>query len=244
MAHSKTIQFFRNNTVIRPTILNQMNVVPALTAAKNALDTYGSKIDGEITLVRYQEGNNDPVKTLLGIYHDDGNNTGTWTFINEPDFSDYYTKEEIEETEEVIAQALSDLDERIQSNSSAIPTALSQLTDDSTHRLVTDANKSTWNAKADPITITTIASTGDVSQALAPDTFYKFGTIDSLTITLAGGAGALYAGKFTTSSTWDAGTKLSIPSGITEATNNDATESGKTYEFNIFDTIIVVREVA
>ena len=30
-----------------------------------------------------------------------------------------------------------------------VPTALSQLTDDSIHRLVTDTEKSTWNAKAD-----------------------------------------------------------------------------------------------
>jgi hypothetical protein len=30
-----------------------------------------------------------------------------------------------------------------------IPTALSELTDDSTHRLVTDTEKATWNAKAD-----------------------------------------------------------------------------------------------
>jgi hypothetical protein len=30
-----------------------------------------------------------------------------------------------------------------------IPTALSQLTDDSTHRLVTDTEKATWNAKTD-----------------------------------------------------------------------------------------------
>lgn len=29
----------------------------------------------------------------------------------------------------------------------SVPTALSQLTDDSTHRLVTDAEKATWNAK-------------------------------------------------------------------------------------------------
>lgn len=41
---------------------------------------------------------------------------------------------------------VSDIVEQI--NDIAVPTALSQLAEDSTHRLVTDAEKSTWNAKA------------------------------------------------------------------------------------------------
>lgn len=36
----------------------------------------------------------------------------------------------------------------VKANSSDIPTALSSLTDDSTHRLTTDTEKSTWNAKS------------------------------------------------------------------------------------------------
>jgi hypothetical protein len=135
------------------------------------------------------------------------------------------------------------LDERVLSNADNIPTMLSELGDDSTHRLVTDANKSAWNAKADPITFTTISSTGDVSQQLLPDNFYIFGEIDSLSLTL-GGVNGIYAGKFTTSSNWDNGTKLSVPSTVTEAVNNDTTEGGNTYEFSILDNIIVVKQVA
>lgn len=43
-------------------------------------------------------------------------------------------------------------------NSIKVPTALSDLTDDATHRLVTDTEKSTWNAKADASAIPTKVS--------------------------------------------------------------------------------------
>lgn len=79
MAHSKTIQFYRNNTVIRPDTANNKS---ALTVAKEALDTSGSKVDGEMTLVRYKEGDSDPIKTLVGVYHKNGN-TGTWSYLKE-----------------------------------------------------------------------------------------------------------------------------------------------------------------
>ena len=79
MAHSKTIQFYRNNTVLRPDTENEKT---ALTVAKEALAASGSKQDGEMTLVRYKEGDNDPVKTLVGVYHKNGN-TGTWTLLQD-----------------------------------------------------------------------------------------------------------------------------------------------------------------
>ena len=50
------------------------------------------------------------------------------------DLSDYYTKEQVDGLIPVIP---------------TIPDQLSDLTDDSTHRLVTDAEKTTWNAKSD-----------------------------------------------------------------------------------------------
>lgn len=98
--------------------------------------------------------------------------------------------------------------------------------------------------KADKIAIITNSSTGDVSVVLEPNKFYKFGSIDSLAITLGSGTNfVIYAGKFTASSSWG-GTGLSVPASVTEATNNDTVEAGKTYEFNILDNIIVVKEVA
>lgn len=43
---------------------------------------------------------------------------------------------------------------------SSVPTALSQLTDDANHRLVTDTEKSTWNGKVDPTDLATVATSG------------------------------------------------------------------------------------
>ena len=85
---------------------------------------------------------------------------------------------------------------------------------------------------------------GNVSQELEPNKFYKFGSINSLSLTLASGTGFLiYAGKFTASSSWG-GTGLSLPASVTEASGNDTIATGKTYEFSILDNIIVVKEVA
>lgn len=58
------------------------------------------------------------------------------------DLTDYYNKTQVD-------TALSG-----KANTSDIPTALSQLTADSTHRLVTDTEKSSWNGKADWTTVT------------------------------------------------------------------------------------------
>lgn len=55
---------------------------------------------------------------------------------------------------------------------SSIPTALSQLTDDATHRLVTDTEKATWNGKANPSDIPTELSqlSSDATHRLVTDT--------------------------------------------------------------------------
>ena len=97
------------------------------------------------------------------------------------------------------------------------------------------------SGKADAVAVETVSSTGAVSQTLAPNTFYKFGTIDSLALTLTSGTGfVIYAGKFTTNSS---GCTLSLPATVTEAASNDTIEGGKTYEFSIVDNVIVIKEV-
>ena len=58
------------------------------------------------------------------------------------DLTDYYNKTQVD-------TALSG-----KANTSDIPTALSDLTADSTHRLVTDTEKSSWSGKADQTTVT------------------------------------------------------------------------------------------
>lgn len=91
-------------------------------------------------------------------------------------------------------------------------------------------------------TMVEVSATGDVSRALDSGKFYKFGSVDSLTLTLnAASVGmAGYFGKFTTSASW-AG--LSVPSGVTSSSASDTIAASKTYEFNIVDDVILVKEV-
>lgn len=316
MAHIKTFQFYRNNNIIRPDTQNNKD---AITVAKEYFDTYGSKNDGEITLMRYQEGNSDPIKTIAGIYSGNSSN-GHWTYLIEMDAKDYYTKSEIDSNEEVVAAALNELNERIIDkptirifntvnemgqfedgstgdiayvsetekfymyeaeeneawyqiqnqradwnetrtsswsyiqNKPTIPQNTSDLTNDSNfvadaNYVHTDNNYTTAEknklASLTSIQVVNVQSTGDVVQSLNPDTFYIFGSIDSLTIDIVASSGLLpiYAGKFTASSNWG-GVVLNLPATITEAANNDAVEAGKTYEYSILDGIISVKEVA
>lgn len=91
-------------------------------------------------------------------------------------------------------------------------------------------------------TLVEVQTTGDVTQALDSGKFYRFGEVDSLTITLtAASAGmGIYGGKFTASANWSA---LALPATIDEAAGNDTIAAGKTYEFNVLDNVIVLKEV-
>lgn len=129
------------------------------------------------------------------------------------------------------------------SDTPTIPDELADLASDSSHRTVTDTEKSSWNGKADAISVVNVSTTGSVSQTIDPNKFYKFGSIDSLALSLTAGTGFIvYAGKFTASANWG-GTKLSVPANVTEASGNDTVEAGKMYEFSIMDDIIIVKEV-
>lgn len=103
----KKIQFLRNDTVYTPS-----NSGTAIQTAKNAIMSLEDISDGEIVLARYQESRNDDIKTLICIYYENSTDSG-WTFIGG-------LRAEIEETEETIAQALSDLDERVTENTTVI----------------------------------------------------------------------------------------------------------------------------
>ena len=116
-------------------------------------------------------------------------------------------------------------------NKPTIPTKVSDLTNDSGYITNTDT----------PLVV--VSTTGDVTQALDSGKWYRFGTIDSLTLTLnavASGCVGTYFGRFTASSNW---TDIGVPSGVTAAASNDTVESGKTYEFSIIDNIIKINEV-
>ena len=79
MSHSKKIQFYRNNTVVRPDTQNNKT---AFTVAKESFDNIENISDGEVVLVRYQEGEEDEIKSITGVYHLSGN-SGSWTFLSE-----------------------------------------------------------------------------------------------------------------------------------------------------------------
>ena len=96
-------------------------------------------------------------------------------------------------------------------------------------------------AKVVPIVTVTAASA--ITQACDPGKYYSIGECDSLDLSFTAGASgvlAIYAGKFTTSSSWSA---LTIPSTVDEAAGNDTVAASKTYEFNMMDNIIIIKEV-
>ena len=66
-----------------------------------------------------------------------------------------------------------------QINDITVPTSLSQLAEDSTHRLVTDTEKSTWNAKQAQI------KTGSIT--LSTGSWSGSGTTYTHTVTISGG---------------------------------------------------------
>ncbi len=116
-------------------------------------------------------------------------------------------------------------------NKPTIPTKVSDLTNDSGFITNTDT----------PLVV--VSTTGDVTQALDSGKWYRFGTIDSLTLTLnavASGCVGTYFGRFTASNSW---TDIAVPNGVTAAASNDTIEGGKTYEFSIVDGIIKINEV-
>lgn len=127
-----------------------------------------------------------------------------------------------------------------------IPSKTSDLVNDSgfltQHQSLTNYYTKTQVDELVLVDVVTVATSGAVSQALQPNTFYKFtGALTSLTLTLTAGTGlVVYAGKFTASSS---GCTLSLPATVTEAASNDTIEGGKTYEFSIVDNVIVIKEV-
>lgn len=99
--------------------------------------------------------------------------------------------------------------------------------------------------------VVNVASTGNVTQELQAGAFYKFGTVDSLTITLATGNTPLdgttpllvYCGKFTIDASSSASSLLVLPASVDISANSDKVSVGKTYEFNIADNEAIIIEM-
>ena len=173
-----------------------------------------------------------------------------------------------------------------------IPTALSELTEDTTHRVVTDTEKAVWNAKSNfngsyndltdkptipeaytlPIASPTVlggvqpvaktdamtqsvgvdesgalwtsiaypvVETTDAAKELSPNTYYKWGDMRALTITLGaeiGGRVNEFCGEFVSGAT---ATTFSVPGSVSWP-NGLTVEANKTYQFSIMNGIGVI----
>ena len=90
------------------------------------------------------------------------------------------------------------LDYGLLDNTPTIPSALSNLTDDATHRVVSDTEKTTWNAKQDALIFNTaydastnkVATMSDISTAIGGLTGFHFEIVQTLPAT--GNANAIY----------------------------------------------------
>lgn len=93
--------------------------------------------------------------------------------------------------------------------------------------------------KADKVPVVDVSGT-EVTQELAPNTFYRFGTVDALTLTLAtapSGTLAIYACSFTAASD---STTLTLPATVIGEAPTIA--AGHRYELNIMDGILLYNE--
>lgn len=65
-----------------------------------------------------------------------------------------------QQAESVNANAISDIQQELVNLDSRIPDSLADLSEDSTHRTVTDAEKTAWNGKVNPNDLATVATSG------------------------------------------------------------------------------------
>jgi hypothetical protein len=173
----KIVQLYRNRELIEPSNNNS-----ALENAKLSVENL-TPVDGEIVLIRYKEDDSDIVKSLVAVYHAEIDNEDSgWTFLT---IDDYYNKEEIDETERVIAAALAQLDGDITTLSEVVENntqGLSDLSDrinaitesdpvftESPAATITSSDITNWNGKTSNVgTITGIIMNG-VSKGTSGD---------------------------------------------------------------------------
>lgn len=118
----------------------ELGTATALNDLNDRISSSGDDIDAELTELAQIVEDNEKVTAMALI------NLNNRVDSNDTQLSEI--SQNVEEFEEVAARAVTDLDARINElEETGIPTTLASLSDDSTHRLVTDAEKTTWNGK-------------------------------------------------------------------------------------------------
>lgn len=102
------------------------------------------------------------------------------------------------------------------------------ITQDASHKFVSDVEKNTWNNKSDNIVVELVSTS---TQELQPNKYYVFGEVETLTLTLASGSDTIlneYMFEFTSGAT---------PTVLTEITGvewkGDTIEANKLYQASI-----------
>ena len=119
---------------------------------------------------------------------------------------------------------------------------LSEIWQDSTHRTVTDNEKTTWNSygnKADKVQVYN-HGTYDTTFELTPNVFHKWDIVSSLTLTLASSEPINYFSEYMFEfQSGNTATSLSLPSTV-KWVENPNIEAHKTYQVSIVDNIAII----
>lgn len=128
-------------------------------------------------------------------------------------------------------------------NKPTIPTALSQLTEDTTHRVVTDTEKAAWNGKANKVLVNN-HGTSDTTYSVTPNVLHIWGTVGSLTLTLATPTDNTieneYKIQFTSGAT---ATQFSLPQGVEWGTQDPEQPNPLVVKANAIYQISIINNI-
>lgn len=120
-------------------------------------------------------------------------------------------------------------------NKPTIPTALADLTEDSSHKVVSQASITTWNDKAEKVTQVN-HGTSDTTYTITPNVLHVWGEVTALTLTLGTGESGVvneYMFQFYSGNT---PTTLTLPNSVIWV-QPLTTQAGKTYQVSIVNNI-------
>lgn len=120
-------------------------------------------------------------------------------------------------------------------NKPTIPTALADLTEDSSHKVVSQTSITTWNDKAEKVTQVN-HGTSDTTYTITPNVLHVWGEVTSLNLTLGTGESGVvneYMFQFYSGNT---PTTLTLPNSVIWV-QPLTTQAGKTYQVSIVNNL-------